>query len=52
MRVLTNVTEIADELNHGAVGIMPSDTVYGLMCRAADEQTVRRFYEIKNGIIN
>jgi tRNA threonylcarbamoyl adenosine modification protein (Sua5/YciO/YrdC/YwlC family) len=35
-------------LKDGAVGVLPSDTVYGLMCRAADEQAVRRLYLLKS----
>lgn len=32
----------------GAVGIMPTDTVYGLVCRAADIKAVSRLYALKN----
>lgn len=31
----------------GAVGVMPTDTVYGLVCRAADKAAVERLYELK-----
>jgi L-threonylcarbamoyladenylate synthase len=31
----------------GAVGIIPTDTVYGIVARAADEAAVKRLYEIK-----
>jgi len=31
----------------GKVGILPTDTVYGLVCQAADKQAVARFYELK-----
>jgi L-threonylcarbamoyladenylate synthase len=30
-----------------AVGVLPTDTVYGLVARAADEQAVRRLYSLK-----
>lgn len=35
-------------LNEGAVGVLPSDTVYGIMCRAADEAAVARLYQAKH----
>jgi len=34
-------------LREGGVGIIPSDTVYGVVCRAADKQAVERLYQIK-----
>jgi L-threonylcarbamoyladenylate synthase len=32
----------------GAVGIIPTDTVYGIVARASDEAAVNRLYNIKN----
>jgi len=32
----------------GAVGVIPTDTLYGLAARAADESAVKRLYECKN----
>lgn len=38
-----------DELNKDdAIGVIPTDTVYGLVARAADEQAVERLYRIKS----
>lgn len=34
-------------LNEGAVGIIPTDTIYGLVCSARHEKSVRRLYELK-----
>ena len=34
-------------LQSGAVGIMPTDTVYGLVCQAASEASVARLYALK-----
>ena len=34
-------------LKSGAVGVIPTDTVYGLVARAADEIAVSRLYELK-----
>src|SRR5947209_18720870 len=31
----------------GAVGVIPTDTVYGLVARAADEAAVARLYNLK-----
>lgn len=32
----------------GAVGVIPTDTVYGLVARAADKEAVARLYELKS----
>ncbi len=37
-----------DRLNSGQVGVMPTDTVYGLVARASDEKAVARMYLLKN----
>lgn len=34
-------------LKDGAVGVLPTDTLYGLVCRAADEAAVTRLYALK-----
>ncbi|HET6924941.1 MAG TPA: L-threonylcarbamoyladenylate synthase [Candidatus Saccharimonadales bacterium] len=31
----------------GCVGVLPTDTVYGLVARAADESAVKRLYDLK-----
>jgi L-threonylcarbamoyladenylate synthase len=41
-------TEVAELLKQGKVGVMPTDTVYGLVARAEDPQAVARLYELKN----
>lgn len=35
-------------LNGGGVGVMPTDTVYGLVARAHDPKAVARLYALKN----
>lgn len=35
-------------LKDGAVGVLPTDTVYGLVCCASDEHAVERLYRIKH----
>jgi L-threonylcarbamoyladenylate synthase len=42
-----NDPELVGLLSNGAVGIIPTDTVYGLVCVASDEQVVERLYAIK-----
>lgn len=34
-------------LNDGAIGVLPTDTIYGVVARAADEAAVARLYELK-----
>jgi L-threonylcarbamoyladenylate synthase len=43
--MLKNIT---DQLQKpGAVGVIPTDTVYGLVARANDKAAVERLYELK-----
>jgi L-threonylcarbamoyladenylate synthase len=35
-------------LHEGAIGILPTDTLYGLVCRASDSAAVERLYRLKN----
>jgi tRNA threonylcarbamoyl adenosine modification protein (Sua5/YciO/YrdC/YwlC family) len=41
-------TELVSLLQSGAVGVMPTDTVYGLVCRAADTAAAARLYQLKH----
>jgi L-threonylcarbamoyladenylate synthase len=40
--------EAIEFLNQGKVGVMPTDTVYGLVARAQDPVAVARLYQLKN----
>ena len=35
-------------LKGGAIGVLPTDTVYGLVARASDQEAVNRLYKLKN----
>jgi len=49
MKILKNIEEAGVLLNHAAaVGVMPTDTIYGLVARASDKEAVGRLYAIKN----
>ncbi len=39
--------EIIKKLQRGAIGVMPTDTVYGVVCQAADHVAVERLYALK-----
>ena len=40
--------DAADRLaQRGAIGVIPTDTVYGVVCRAADAAAVKRLYALK-----
>jgi L-threonylcarbamoyladenylate synthase len=41
-------SQIVATLQKGAVGVLPTDTVYGLVCRAADKVAVARLYQLKS----
>ncbi len=43
-----NLSDIKGYLDKpGAVGILPTDTVYGLVARATDKEAVSRLYSLK-----
>ena len=44
-RLLTK--KIINLLNSGAIVILPTDTVYGIFCRALNKNAVKRIYKIK-----
>jgi tRNA threonylcarbamoyl adenosine modification protein (Sua5/YciO/YrdC/YwlC family) len=50
MQVFTSLSdaELLKFLQNGAVGVMPTDTLYGVVCRAADPHAVARLYELKS----
>lgn len=49
MHIYQSVTdsEVVDRLKGGAVGVLPADTVYGLMGLAADHDIAGRIYDLK-----
>jgi L-threonylcarbamoyladenylate synthase len=44
--------ELADSLREGKVLVLPTDTVYGLVCDATNKKAVERLFKIKNRDIN
>lgn len=46
------VNNIIDKLNNGAVGIFPTDTVYGIGCNALDCKALEKLYNIKQRSLN
>ena len=49
MQIFRNLDDkkISQLLKDGSVGVIPTDTVYGLVCRAVDEKAVARLYGLK-----
>lgn len=49
MRIYTSLDDpqLIQRLREGAVGVLPTDTVYGLVCVAANRQAVERLYALK-----
>lgn len=42
-----NKDTVSQLQRRGAIGVMPTDTVYGVVARAADHEAVARLYELK-----
>jgi tRNA A37 threonylcarbamoyladenosine synthetase subunit TsaC/SUA5/YrdC len=38
-------------LKNGAVGVIPTDTLYGIVCRAEDRVAVKRLYDLQNQVL-
>lgn len=47
--IIKSITDkhIVELLSEGQIGVIPSDTIYGVMACAADEKAVQRLYELK-----
>ena len=43
-----NIKEIITALKNGAVLVLPTDTVYGLVCDATNNEAVKKVFKIKN----
>jgi len=41
------VNQVIDTLKNGGVAIVPTDTLYGIICRAMDKRAVSRLYKVK-----
>ena len=42
-----NNDELINILNGGGIGVLPTDTVYGLVARAADPAAIQKIYNTK-----
>lgn len=38
---------LAKQINAGKIGVIPSDTVYGVVAKASDQAAVKRMYDLK-----
>jgi L-threonylcarbamoyladenylate synthase len=50
MKIFTSLqsVELQTAIQNGAVGVLPTDTVYGLVCHAQDQSAVARLYDLKS----
>jgi L-threonylcarbamoyladenylate synthase len=44
----SNIDKAVQNLKEGKIGIFPTDTAYGIGCRADNETSVKRVYSIRN----
>lgn len=44
---IQDINKIAELLNSDAIGVMPTDTIYGLHCKALSKDLTDKIYEIK-----
>ena len=50
MKIFSSITadDLAETIRSGAVGVLPCDTVYGLVCSASTIESVLRIYQLKH----
>lgn len=44
---MLSLNEITESIKNGAVGVLPTDTLYGLVCSAANPEAIERLYALK-----
>lgn len=47
-KILNKLSDCTTLLNDGCLGVVPTDTLYGIVCRAADEVAAKKLYQLKN----
>lgn len=48
IEVYKTLQEATDDITDGKVGILPTDTLYGLVAKANDESAVQKLYDLKS----
>ncbi len=43
-----NFTKIAEYFNENKIGVIPTDTLYGISCKTDNKELIEKIYEIKN----
>ena len=46
------IKEIADSLKRGEIGVIPTDTIYGIVCSALNKESVKKLYKIRKRNLN
>lgn len=46
-KLLKDINQAAAQIKDGKIGVLPTDTVYGVVCLAADPAAVSRLYSLK-----
>lgn len=47
MKIIKSFKKAGDSLKSGELGIIPTDTIYGISCLASSKENIERIYEIK-----
>ena len=47
MEIIKDYKKTAEYLKNGKIGIIPTDTIYGISCLASSQENVEKIYEIK-----
>lgn len=45
---MEQIVEIINRINKGEVGVLPTDTLYGLVAKASNQNAVKKLYDIKS----
>lgn len=47
-QVYKSLSEVIDDIQAGKVGVIPTDTLYGVVAKASDQQAVETLYKVKS----
>lgn len=48
LKDLNKTLNVCNTIKNGDIVVMPTDTVYGIVCDATNEKSIRKVYELKN----
>lgn len=48
MSTIVSIAGVSGQIGNGRIGVIPTDTIYGLVCSALNPEAVERVYRVRN----